>query len=134
MYIVTSNKLIQPSSVRQGNTRLNKTDDSAVVTGTVLTPQAFVEIHWEWLAMLASQLFLTAVFLILTMMVTHTERIQVIKGSSLAPFCAMDWATRQHLGGINDLDALDQKSKELRVRLERGSSGVALWLCMQGAK
>ena len=83
--------------------------------------------------MLASQLFLTVVFLILTMVVTYTERIQVIKGSSLAPLCAMDWATRQYVGGIDDLDALNQKVKILRVRLERGSSGVALWLGMQRA-
>jgi hypothetical protein len=51
------------------------------VTGTVLTPQAFVKVRWPWLAMLASQLVLTTAFLVLTMLSTWAERMQVIKGS-----------------------------------------------------
>ncbi len=84
--------------------------------------------------MLASQLFLTAIFLVLTIAVTRAERIQVIKGSNLAALSALDPATRQHLGDIDNLDALNGKAKTVKVRLERGSSGVALWLRMQKAK
>ncbi len=84
--------------------------------------------------MLASQLFLTAVFLVLTIVVTRTERMQIIKGSNLAALSALDTATRQHLGDIDNLDALNGKAKMVKVRLERGSSGIALGLRMQKAK
>ncbi|KXX79901.1 hypothetical protein MMYC01_203759 [Madurella mycetomatis] len=114
--------------VRQGNTRLNKTDASAVVVGTVITAQTFVRIHWEWIAMLSSQLVLTTVFLTLTMAATYRERMQVIKCSSLATLCALDETTRKNMGGIDDLGGLDQNARTMSVRLERGSSGSSLWL------
>ncbi|KAK0725856.1 hypothetical protein B0H67DRAFT_571729 [Lasiosphaeris hirsuta] len=117
--------------IRQGSTRTGTGAAKAVVAGTVFAPQAFVKIHWEWIAMLAAQLVLTTVFLVLTATATHRARMQVIKSSSLATLCALDKATRQHVGGINDLDSLNQKAKMLGVRLERGSSGVALWLGMR---
>lgn len=124
-----------PSSIRQNNnTRPNQTANSSTVTGTVLTPQVFVRIRWGWLAMLATQLFLTAVFLVLTIVATRAERLQIIKGSNLAALCAMDPATRRHVGNIDDLDALTQRAKTLRVRIERGSSGVAVWLRMRRGK
>ncbi|KAK1757952.1 hypothetical protein QBC47DRAFT_294676 [Echria macrotheca] len=117
--------------IREGNTRLNRRDGSAIVTGTVLTPQTFVRIHWEWTAMLASQLVLTTVFLTLTIVSTRRAQMQVIKCSSLATLCALDKKTRQHVGGINDLDSLEQKAKLLGVQLHRNSAGVALGLEMR---
>ncbi|KAK0634213.1 hypothetical protein B0T14DRAFT_534127 [Immersiella caudata] len=116
--------------VRQGNTRMstNTTASFPLVNGTVFTQQSFISIHWEWTAMLAVQLVLTFIFLSLTMIATHRARMQVIKCSSLATLCALDKNTRGHVGGINDLDSLGKKAKMLGVRLERGSSGVALWL------
>lgn len=93
-----------------------------------MSPQTFVHVRWEWLGMLASQLVLTAVFLAFTMLSTRRAHMQVIKCSSLATLCALDKTTRQHVGGINDLDSLEQKAKMLGVHLERNSSGVALWL------
>ena len=102
-----------------------------MVRGTVSIPQAFVKIHWEWMAVLATQLALTALFLILTISATYTSRMQVIKSSSLATLCALDKSTHQYIGGFDDLEGLNKKAKDLGVRLERGSSGVALWLGMQ---
>ena len=78
--------------------------------------------------MLAVQLVLTFVFLGLTMYATHRARMQVIKCSSLATLCALDKNARGHVGGIHDLDSLRKKSSMVGVRLERGSSGVGLWL------
>ena len=45
--------------------------------------------------------------------------------------CALDKNTREHIGGIDDLEGLKEKAKCLTVRLQRGASGVALWLGMQ---
>ncbi|KAK1753682.1 hypothetical protein QBC47DRAFT_304021 [Echria macrotheca] len=116
--------------IRSGNTRLNKTDASAVVTGIVKTQQPFVVIRWEWMAMVAAQLGLTALFLVITMIYTHRAQMQVIKCSSLATLCALDSNTRGHIGGIDDLEGLKEKAKCLAVRLQRGASGIALWLGM----
>ncbi|KAK4445359.1 hypothetical protein QBC34DRAFT_451388 [Podospora aff. communis PSN243] len=116
--------------IRSGNTRLNKTDTSAIVIGTVKTRQAFVEIRWEWMAMVAVQLALTALFLILTMVFTHRAHMQVIKCSSLATLVALDGNTRDHIGGIDDLEGLKENAPRLAVRLQRGTNGIAVWLGM----
>jgi len=99
--------------------------------GTVKTPQAFVKIRWEWMAMVAAQLALTALFLVMTMVHTHRAEMQVIKCSSLATLCALDKNTREHIGDLDDLEGLKNKATCLTVRLQRGASGVALWLGMQ---
>ncbi|KAK0654739.1 hypothetical protein B0T16DRAFT_432514 [Cercophora newfieldiana] len=117
------------SNVARATTNLT-TPSSLIVNGTVYTPQSFVSIHWEWTSMLAVQLVLTFLFLGLTMLATHKAQMQVIKCSSLATLCALDKNSRGHVGGINDLDSLAKKAKMIGVKLERGSSGVALWLGM----
>lgn len=66
-----------------------------------------------------------------TMFKTYADRVQILKGSSLATLCGLDKASRKHLGGINDLETLNRRARDLSVRLERGSSGVALWLAMK---
>lgn len=81
--------------------------------------------------MVAAQLALTALFLAITMASTYRSHMQVIKCSSLATMCALDKNTREHIGGIDDLEGLKEKAKCLTVRLQRGASGVALWLGMQ---
>ncbi|KAK5662134.1 hypothetical protein OQA88_8039 [Cercophora sp. LCS_1] len=112
--------------LREGATCLGRPE--CTVLGTVFTPQAFVKIHWEWMAMLAAQLLLTALFLVITITQTYLSRMQVIKNSSLATLCALDKTTRQQVGSFGDLDQLAKKAKDLEVRLERDKSGVALWL------
>ncbi|KAK3337607.1 hypothetical protein B0T19DRAFT_481899 [Cercophora scortea] len=95
------------------STRQTRPPSENTVHGTVSTPQAFVKINWEWTSLLAAQLALTAVFLALTIARTHVARMQVIKSSSLATLCALDKATRQQVGGVHDLDALERKAKTL---------------------
>ena len=82
--------------------------------------------------MLAAQLLLTLVFLVATMSSTRASGVQILKGSSLATMCGLDKSTRRHLGDINDLRRLEKRAEGVKVRLERGSSGAALWLAMEG--
>ncbi len=42
--------------------------------------------------------------------------------------CGLDEASRKHLGGINDSETLNKRAKNLKARLERGSTGIAMWL------
>ena len=42
--------------------------------------------------------------------------------------CALDKDTRQVLGDINDFDKLHERARTAKVRLERRSSGIAVWL------
>ncbi len=94
----------------------------------MLVPQTFVSVSWGYVAMLAAQLLLTALFLAATVARTRASRLQILKGSSLATMCGLDRDARKALGGIYDPDTLDRAARDVRVRLERGSSGVALWL------
>jgi hypothetical protein len=82
------------------------------------------------MAIVAVQLALTALFLGMTIMYTHHAQIQVIKCSSLATLCALDKNTREHIGGIDNLEGLKENARCLAVRLQRGASGIAVWLGM----
>ncbi|KAK0658496.1 hypothetical protein QBC41DRAFT_331942 [Cercophora samala] len=119
--------------VRDGTTRLAKPE--SVVRGSVYAPQAFVKIRWEWMGMLTTQLVLTTLFLVLTVVATYMSRVQVIKSSSLATLCALDEETRRDIGGIGDgVDQLEKRAKKVPVRLERrgdvedSASGAVVWL------
>ncbi|KAK1830660.1 hypothetical protein QBC39DRAFT_105355 [Podospora conica] len=114
--------------VRQGAPGVNPHDPFAYVNGSVMTAQAVVEIHWEWTSMLVAQLGLATVFLCLTISATSRARMQILKCSSLATLCALDEGARREVGGIGDLEGLDEKARRFGVRLERDSSGVALSL------
>ncbi|KAK5651785.1 hypothetical protein OQA88_11652 [Cercophora sp. LCS_1] len=124
--LITNTARSLTNLVREGNTRLNETDGSAIVTGVVMTPQSFVRIRWEWLAMLIAQLALTALFLLLTMSSSHREEIQVIKCSSLATLCALDEGARREIGGLDDLRDLTERAKRSHVRLDCEGSAIAL--------
>ena len=78
--------------------------------------------------MLVAQLVMATVFLALTIAATYRARIQIVKCSSLATLCALDEAARHEVGGIGDLEGLDEKARRFGVRMERDSSGVALSL------
>jgi hypothetical protein len=56
--------------------------------------------------------------------------MQVIKCSSLATLVALDRNTRDHIGGIDDLEGLKENAPCLAVRLQRGASGIAIWFGM----
>ncbi|KAH8881914.1 hypothetical protein GQ53DRAFT_598345, partial [Thozetella sp. PMI_491] len=70
----------------------------SVVAGTTLSPAQYVQVRWAWLGFLAIELFLSAVFLVGIMFATRVAGMQVLKDSSLATMCALDSATRCHLG------------------------------------
>ncbi len=78
--------------------------------------------------MLATQVVLTTLFLILTVTTTYRAQMQVLKCSSLATLCALDKETREQVGGIEDINVLKKRAKKIKVNLERGESGAALWL------
>lgn len=118
--------------MRQGAAGVNPRDPFAYVNGSVITAQAVVEIHWEWTSMLVAQLVLAAVFLSLTIAATSQARMQILKCSSLATLCALDEGARRDIGGIGDLEGLDEKARRFGVRLNRDSSGVALSLGESG--
>ncbi|KAK4162908.1 hypothetical protein QBC43DRAFT_379646 [Cladorrhinum sp. PSN259] len=109
--------------VREGTTRMGRDE---IVRGTVFTPQSFVKVHWEWMAMLATQLVLAGVFLGVTVGVTYRARMQVLKGSSLATLCALDQGATREFEGVRDLNGLQNWAKGVEVRLERGEGVVKL--------
>lgn len=83
------------------------------------------------MALLAAQIALTTIFLALTILETRRKRARILKGSSLATLCALDERTKQHVGGIDDLERVKQKAQSVGVRLESGPSGSGLWLGMK---
>lgn len=113
---------------REGTVRYAKGRESAIVHGSVFAPETLVRIHWGWMAMIAAQLFLTSIFLAATIHYSSSSHLQILKGSSLATMCALDKDTRQLLGDINDFDKLKERASTVKVRLERRSSGIAIWL------
>lgn len=99
-----------------------------VVNGTVYTPQAFVRVHWPWIAVLSLQMGFTAVFLLLTILSTAARKMQVFKSSSLATLVALGPEVREELGGMGRVDGLRERAGGMRVRLERGTGGGVVGL------
>ncbi|KAF3762735.1 hypothetical protein M406DRAFT_357576 [Cryphonectria parasitica EP155] len=91
--------------------------NSFTVNGTATSPETFVEIHWGWLAFLASELVLSIIFVIGT--IIHTARLagRVLNSSSLAALAALDESSRSALGGIDDPQAMKRKAAGIRVQL-----------------
>jgi hypothetical protein len=98
------------------------------VNGTALSPSPYVKIEWKWLIFLMLELLFSVLFLMGTLLMTHAAGIQIIKGSSLATLCSLDESTRRFLGGINDFEAMKQRARRVEVKLEKGVSGIGLWL------
>src|SRR2546430_2066911 len=78
--------------------------------------------------LLAAQLFLISMFLVAIVVESRLARMQIFEGSTLATMCALDGTAKDSVGGISDFRTLKEKASRLRVRLERGSGGTALWL------
>ena len=92
------------------------------------TLQTFVRVNWSYIAVLASQLLLSSVFLVATAASTAAAGLQVFKGSSLATMCGLDSDARQELGELRDFGTLEHRAPRMRVRLQRSGTGTALWL------
>lgn len=102
----------------------------AVMNGTIMAPQTFVDIRWGWLSLLMVQLALASLFLVATAVKTHIAKVQILKGSALATLSGLDRAARESFGGMNDYESLTKRARTLNVRLEQGPSGTALWLAV----
>ncbi|KAK3386861.1 hypothetical protein B0H63DRAFT_468510 [Podospora didyma] len=119
------NFLRQSAHMYEGN--------SASVNGTALSPTPYVEIEWPWLVFLMAELLLSVVFLVGTLMLTHSAaNMQTIKGSSLATLCSLDESSRQALGGMHSLAHLQERARRAEVKLERNDDG-GLWLVSRKA-
>lgn len=105
-----------------------------MISGTVLSPTPYVSIRWPYLLFLLIELLSATVFLASVVLATRRARMQVIKGSSLGAMCALDGLARRRLGSIDDCEGLNRRARHMDVRLQRGVSGVAMWLAMEEAQ
>jgi hypothetical protein len=112
---------------------IRENDPSAITTinGVTKGLVPYVDVRWSWLLFLMLELGLSSLILTVVILLTRRSRMQIIKGSSLAPMCVLDEASRRHLGGINDLDGMYKRARDTDVRLETGVSGVAMWLTIE---
>lgn len=90
---------------------------SGTVQGTTLALQSIVEVRWGWLALLASQVALTAVVVAAMVRMTVSSGVQVLKDSSLATMCFLDPETRAALGPVSDFRVVKEKAKSVKVVL-----------------
>jgi hypothetical protein len=109
-------------------------NDNAFFNGTVFTPQVFVKVRWGWIALLASELVLTSLFLVATVAETFSARAPVLKGSSLPTLCILDKEARERLGSVSDIETLRREARRLRATLDVSGSGVVLGTGIQGAR
>ena len=49
--------------------------------------------------------------------------MQILKGNSLATMCALSQGVKTELGGMEDMERLKRRAREVRVVLERGADG-----------
>jgi hypothetical protein len=78
--------------------------------------------------LLATQLFLTSLFLIAIVVETRLAHVQILKGSTLATMCALNGTARGSVGGISDFKALNERARLLVSSLSVGVRGqVSGW-------
>ncbi|KAK0725177.1 hypothetical protein B0H67DRAFT_123211 [Lasiosphaeris hirsuta] len=112
-----------------GATSPANNDNNRAVTGTAYKPSLFVAVQWGWLAFLASQIVLSAIFLAAIILWTRRERVPVLKTSALAAMAALDGQARMILGGVDDLAGLKERAANVHVKVEGGGGeGGFLWL------
>jgi hypothetical protein len=96
--------------------------------------QTFIRVRWAWITMLATQLFLTSLFLISVVIETWIARARILKGSTLATMCALNPIARAAVGphGADDLEELNKRAGKQRVMLNCTASGHELLLAGEG--
>ncbi|KAK3346557.1 hypothetical protein B0T25DRAFT_613123 [Lasiosphaeria hispida] len=105
------------------------TDNNHTVAGTASETSMYVVIYWGWLAFLACQIILSAVFLAIVVVWTRRARVPVLKTSSLAAMAALDGQARMILGGVDDLAGLKERAANVKVKVEGGEEeGGFMWL------
>jgi len=105
--------------------------NSGTVSGTVLTPQAYVSVNWRYMIMLGAQLFLVTAFLLATIVQTHRSRLQIMKDSAMATLVGLDRQTHTALGGLGNFAVLREQAAKIKVRFAIGSNGAVSGLQME---
>lgn len=115
------------SRLSTSHNRLQLNPETNLVQGNVYTPQTFVHVNWNCVAILASQLFLPLFFLIATALRMRAAGSQFSKGPSpLATTCGFDADVRQLLGELRDFEKLERRARDMKVRFHRSNSGATL--------
>jgi hypothetical protein len=97
--------------------------DNSTITGTSYGPQTLIHIRWPYISFLAVQLGLTIILLLFTIVATYRSQMQILKRNPLATMCALSQGVKSELGGMEDMERLKRRAKDIRVRLERGAYG-----------
>ncbi len=109
---------------------LNLPNRTQTVTGSVFSPEVFVEVRWEWLSLPLALCVGGAVFLAVTASATRVAGVGLWKGSSLAylyhgleehpaSFDSYDTASSMHLSAESTIVSLRFSEKTARVCLTR---------------
>jgi hypothetical protein len=106
----------------EGPTFLNQ--HNSTITGIAYAPQTLIHVRWAYMSFLAIQLGLSIIILLFTIFATYRNRMQILKGNSLATMCGLSERVRTELGGMEDMKELKKRAKEKNVRLESAADGA----------
>ncbi|KAL1644183.1 hypothetical protein SLS58_004463 [Diplodia intermedia] len=102
-------------------------DDSSTdyIRGTVMDSQTCIRVRWAWISLPATLLFLTMVFLVLTVLQTVKQRWQgTWKSSAIALlFHGFDADTRKGFGIMADRSEMSGTSEHVQVQLRYEDGG-----------
>ncbi|OMP88701.1 hypothetical protein BK809_0005423 [Diplodia seriata] len=101
------------------------TPSSGFVQGTVLESQTCIRVRWAWISLPATLLFLTIVFLVLTVLQAVRQRWQgTWKSSAIALlFHGFDADTRKGFGMMADRSEMSDTSEHVQVQLRYEEGG-----------
>ncbi|KAK0630085.1 hypothetical protein B0T17DRAFT_506582 [Bombardia bombarda] len=100
-------------------------------TGIVLILDSYVSVQWAWLAFLAAQVTLSAVFLVGIMIQTAVWKVRILKASAMATLFAIPAdgkmvLERRGLGSIDDDNSMTQRLESITGRFKLGDRGWKL--------
>ena len=93
---------------------------NATVQGTAYAEQTVVHVRWEYMSLLAAQLFLTILILAVTIIWTYSADVQILKSNSLATMCALSENIKRRVGGLENLNEME-KNANIQVILQRAN-------------
>jgi hypothetical protein len=101
--------------------------NSAPARGTALVAQTCIHVRWPWLALPASLLLLSSLFLISTMLQTRPPGNQVGKAWKSSPlallFHGFSNEDQRNMGRFDSVGVMNKKAKAMRVQLIWGEQG-----------
>ncbi|KAK6823460.1 hypothetical protein PG987_013717 [Apiospora arundinis] len=110
--------------------RKNFAGSKGAIDGTVLVPQTTVRVEWRWLGLLATQMFLSLLFLAVTVAQTKAAGVPIVKEDSLATLCGLSPETRALLlaAGADTKDGVQDAATKLKAKLEPDGSAIGMRL------